>query len=305
MICYFIDHLSNTQREQDLAELSLHHKISKVLDDKNSITFITCHRIEYYVMDENILESQDLGGLFKNFRKISNSNEIYQRLFKIALGLESQIIGENSIFKQASQSIQAYLYNNPHEKIWMNLLLNAKKTRDVFQFWSKNHGQLIYDHIKNSKAKTIIFFGAGSLNQSIIKLIDFGTDYEKIILVTRNIKKAKKHFTSSDASIDIIEIENINKDLLSKPHDIFIATDTLDDASKKIITDLCVSKECLNVADVSSSPIPEIEKLTQNYFSMYSKNTDKLVKENNGKFKEKKRAVLNYLNSMNNNWYIN
>jgi len=303
MICYFIDHLSNNKKEQDLAELSLSHKISKFLDDKNSISLITCHRIEYYT-DENSIDNKSLENLFKNFKKISNPAEVYLRLFKIALGLESQIIGENSIFKQTSQSIQAYLYNNPQEKVWMDILSNAKKTRDLFQFWSKNHGQLIFDHIKKSEAKTIIFFGAGSLNQSIISSLDFNTEYESTILVTRNIKKAKKCFSSRNTHINIVAIENINENLLAKPYDIFIATDRLDNASKKIIASLCEKKECLNVVDVSSSPIPEIEKMTKNYFSMYSKNTSELVKENNIKLEEKKVRLLNYLNSMDNNWYI-
>lgn len=303
MICFFIDHLSNKKKEQDLAELSLSHKISKFLDNKNSISLITCHRIEYYV-NENEIENKNLENLFANFKKISNPTEVYLRLFKIALGLESQIIGENSIFKQTSQSIQAYLYNNSQEKVWMNILSNAKKTRDLFQFWSNNHGQLIFDYIKKSEAKTILFFGAGSLNQSIISSLNFDTDYENIILVTRNIRKAKKYITSSNTSIDITEIKNINESSLTRSYDIFIATDRLDNTSKKIIASLCKKKECLNVVDVSSSPISEIEKTAQNYFSMYSKNTSNLVNENNTKLEGKRVKLLNHLSSMDNNWYI-
>ncbi len=303
MICYFIDHLSDSKNEHGLAELSLSHKIQRALDDKNSMSLLTCHRIEYYINEDDI-ESKTLENLFRNFKKISDQTEIYLRLFNIALGLESQIIGENSIYKQASQCIQAYLYNHPQEKIWMNILLNAKKTRDKFQFWSKNHGQLIYDHIKKGKAKTIIFFGAGLLNQSIIDSINLETDYKKVILVTKDSGKAKKHLASSEVPIDIIEIAKLNKNQLTEPYDMVIATDRLNDVTKNTIADLCAMRECLNVADISSSPVSEVEKIAQNYFSMYSKNTRKLVKESNLQIEAKKNELLNYLNSKHKNWYI-
>lgn len=303
MICYFIDHSSGHAKEQYLAELSLLHKVSKILNSNNSIALITCHRIEYYINESD--DNKDLENLFKNFKKISNPSEAYLRLFKIALGLESKIIGENSIYKQTSQSVQEYLYNNPHEKICMNILLNAKQTRDKFQFWSKNHGQLIYNHIKNGEAKTIIFFGAGLLNQTIINSTDLNSYYEKIILVTRNVKRAKQCIATTDSFIDIIGIDNINEKTLLVPYDIFIATDRLNDANKKKIAHLCSKKDCSNVVDVSSSPIAEIEDVAQNYFSMYSKNTDDFVRENNQQIKQKKEELLKFLNSKSNDWYLN
>ena len=54
------------------------------------------------------------------------------------MGLRSKIIGENSIFKQASQSIQNYLYHNPQNKNYMNILSNAKVTLIPGKFFGES-----------------------------------------------------------------------------------------------------------------------------------------------------------------------
>lgn len=303
MICYFIDHTSFDNDEQELAKLSLSHKASNFLDPKNGISLITCHRIEYYINNQD--NNKTFEKTFKDFNKISDPFEINLRLFEISLGLRSKIIGENSIFKQASQSIQNYLYHNPQNKNYMNILSNAKKTRDEFKFWAKNHGQLAYDHVKNSDSKTIVLFGASSLNQTIINSINFNVEYENIILVTRNTKRAKKYVNSSGLPIEITEIDNISKNLLIRPYDIFIATDQINASYQKKIISLCTNKECLNVVDVSSNPLPEIDNIVNNYFSMYSENTVSFIRESNLKMEQRKINLTRYLKSKKHNWYIN
>lgn len=303
MICYFIDHTSCDNNEQELAKLSLTHKASNFLDPKNGISLITCHRIEYYINSRD--NKQTFEKIFKDFNKILVPSQINLRLFEISLGLRSKIIGENSIFKQASQSIQNYLYHNPQNKNFMNILSNAKITRDRFKFWAKNHGQLVYDHIKNSNGKTLLLFGASSLNQTIISSINFNVDYGKIVLITRNIKRAKKYINFFRFPIEITDIYNININLLNNPYDIFIATDQIDMSYQKEIVNLCANEKCLNVVDVSSSPLSEISSITNNYFSMYSETTNNFIMKSNLKMEQKKIDLMKYLEGKEYNWYIN
>lgn len=302
MICYFIDHGTYRKGEKQLAELSLLHKGANFLDEKLGASIITCHRIEYYISSTKHIGN--LKSILNGFNEISDSKKIYWRLFRIALGLDSKIIGENVIFKQVAKSINDYLYYNPESRIFMNILINAQKTRDKFGFYIKNHGQLIYDHIKNDQGRSIIIFGAGLLNQTIISSINYPADYENIFLVTRNVQKAKTSIVNAKVPVRIIGLNEINEILPSRFYDIFIATDSMDYIYRNKLIGLCRSNRCLNVVDVSSIPAPELDKFTSNYFSLYSENTADFVNESNQEVLKKQKALEKYLGSKGDDWYI-
>lgn len=140
-----------------------------------------------------------------------------------------------------------------------------------------------------------MLLGAGLLNKTITNIIDYPNDYENIVLITRDTENAKKYIASKKFPISIIDINKIDIKFLMQLYDVFIATDRIDYVYKKKIIDLCKNKNCLNVVDVSSSPILELRDLPAKYFSLYSKNTEKLIKNSNIEFSQKYTKLKMYL----------
>lgn len=299
MICYYIDH-ETYDKIEDLARLSLEYKHSDFLSPQDGISLLTCHRVEFYLPAKNALFLKKLPGYFYEIKEADKS---YRRIFEIELGLHSQIIGENSIFQQVSQGINAYLYYSQNSTL-LKILKIAKKIRDEFEFYAPNHGQLVYEVFKSGNSKTLILVGAGMLNCKILDTIQTPTTYTNIILVTRDKKKARQRLFHTDAQIDVVSIEDITVKSMRGMFDVIIATNDLNNKYVRGLVGLCGAKECVHIADLSSTPLPELKNLKSdiNYYSLFTENMTQIIEEQNLLMIPKKKLISDYLIKQNINF---
>ena len=285
---------------ETLAKISAEYKRLNFINPKEGILLLTCHRAEFYLHENN--KTLD-GHTTQKFCLIGNTYKAYSRLFEIALGLHSQIIGENSIFQQVSQSIHAHLYYFS-DPVLLEILRKAKKIRDEFDFYAPNHGQLIYKSFNKSKSsRTLVLIGAGMLNHKILNSLRSDKQcYSRVILITRDIKKAKEKYDYIH-DVEINTIGKIDTTRISEKFDVILATNDITEEYATCIVQLCNTEYCINIADLSSIPIDGINKLSKNYYSLFTENTKRLIEVNNVNMYYKKNLVLNYLARSNFDFY--
>lgn len=296
MICYFKDHTTFHGDEKELAKSSLAYKKAELLAPESGISLITCHRIEYYIpstIDPSLIRKN-----VEDFEVVTDSIDVFFRLFSIALGLKSIIIGENAVIEQVENSVRPYLQHHPLDFKMLNLVKIARKIRDRFDFYSPNHGQLVYRHVSKQKNDTLILFGAGLLNQTILSSIQPQSPYKKIIVVTRDKKKARKKLSGIAYPIEILKIDDLKAEYLGKSFDVIIATDGMSSQYAKKVVEICRKEECQTVADLSSSPIATLEFISKIYLSLYSKNMEELILNNNFIMEKKRIALEDYLKKL-------
>lgn len=283
MICYYLDYKNSNINEKDLAQKGLDYKKNNLVSPNEGVTLITCHRIEYYLDKDN----KSIHNSLKNFKIESNMDLIKNRLLKICIGLESKIVGEKAIQEQVTDSIKKYSGLSVLE--YKDILDKAKNIREKFDFNAPNHGQLITEYLKKKKSKTLVIIGAGFLSRSIVETIGYPSIYENIVIITRNTKKAKKRILNvvSGLNIEITTIRSFNKEYIKNLFDIIIATDNLDTSYTDDILCLCSKKSCTTICDLSSIPVPGIDKLSKEYFNLYSQNTNDIIEKQNKMMSDK------------------
>jgi glutamyl-tRNA reductase len=298
MICYYIDHETYGGDAKTLARLSVKYKHANFIHPKKGISLLTCHRAEFYLYKQSKLFTKHA---VQEFYFIRDTVRTYSRLFEIALGLHSQIIGENSIFQQVCQSANAYLYYSPNP-ILLKILRKAGETREKFGFYAPNHGQLIYEAFNKSKnSQTLILIGAGMLNYKILNSLKSVEPYSRIILITRDTKKAKAKYGDIH-NIKFKSISEIDIQRIDKKFDVIIATNDITKEYVVSILQLCSIKHCINIADLSSMPIDGLDNLGKNYYSLFTENTKRLIEASNINMARKKYLVLDYLSHNNLNF---
>lgn len=298
MICFYIDHKSFSGSMRELAQMSLHYENAKLFDSSMGISLTTCHRIEYYPKNKAI--NLNSPSAFANFSVIENEALVLERLFRLSLGLESSIVGEGAIYLQVSQAVNEYLYFNSEEQRLLNLLVNAKNLREKFNFYAKNHAQLIYEHMQRSRM--VIFFGAGMLNRSVLEVMN-KRDYERVLVVSRNEAKARKFLKSLNLPIEVIEPIELSQMSIDRSFDVFIATNNIDLEYEKTIMRFCLDPLASTIVDLCSVPLAMLEGVQGSYYSLYSENTARIIRENNKKFFPLLKDVENFLSSQQANWY--
>jgi glutamyl-tRNA reductase len=294
MYCYYTDHHC-CSNELELAKLSLEHK-NKPFNPKLGMALLTCHRVEYYPSEE--LSSVNLKELPSSHRYISDSLEAKRRLLRIATGLESKILGEKAIYFQVEGAINSFLSAFPKKNGFTAILAYAKSIRENFNFYAPAHGGLIYDYISQGESDIAILIGAGMLNQSIVRSNSRNKKYSKILLVTRDTKRAKKRLRGYLEGVEILKPDMLRDCNLSQKFDLIIATDNIESSYEMQIKNLETSKLCNYVVDISSCPLTSLNSSSEMYYSLYTRNTEILVKKSN-LFLRKKIAIINsYINKL-------
>lgn len=162
------------------------HDREKFLNDilKNDIKGIllnTCNRIEFYWGDKYIPE------------------DITRHLFRVVSGLESKLIGENSIQNQVKKfylkAKEKFELSKELHLLFQRALYVGKKVRNSTNI-SKgaiSHSQLVVEKIKkdsqNLTSLNIVLIGVNKLNEDILKYL-FKNNIKSVILTNRTIEKA-------------------------------------------------------------------------------------------------------------------
>lgn len=298
-ICYYIDHETYNGDEETLARFSVEYKRANFVHPREGISLLTCHRVEFYLHQDNKIFTKHTT---QKFYFIKDTDKAYSRLFRIALGLHSQIIGESSVFQQVCQSVNAHLYYSP-DPVLSGILRKAREIRDKFDFYAPNHGQLIYEAFNKSKSsQTLILIGAGMLNYKILNSLKSVGQYPRVILITRDTKRAKEKYRGMH-NIEFKLIGEIDIEKINKSFDVIIATNDIAREYAEDIVRLGSIKHCINIADLSSMPIDGLDNLGKNYYSLFTDNTKNLIEASNLNIQRKKNLMLDYLTHNNHHFY--
>lgn len=298
----YVDHETFNGNDRQLAKLSSLYKNGVPFDHKLGISLLTCHRVEFYC--HNTLPPILASYHSKDFLPLSGHGKVLERFLEISLGLRSKIIGETTIFFQVARSIQNHLYYCNSCISFQRVLMEAKKIRDKHEFYAPNHGQLVYEHIKSNESRTLILFGAGILNQSLIHDGCFPRDYSRVYLISRNPRRAKKELSGSLTITEVLNPSQVKKIVLAKAFDLFVATERVSHDYADVIHELLERGVCKNLIDLSSSPIPGLEKFGRQYFTLFSHNTTKLVDINNRLMEPRRLEVLALIKNLPPNWFL-
>ena len=191
--------------------LFIHH-VNDVLGIKEVLLIATCNRFElYYIHDENVDSS--LLSLLKTFKGISHSTEellakcipLYgtqacEHLFRVSLGLESQILGDLQIITQVKKAYQISCEENS-AAIFLHRLLHAifYTNKQVVQTTSFKEGTASTSYacfsLTNQLSKTFItpqiaVVGAGDIGKDVcLHLSQNG--FDNVIVLNRTVEKAE------------------------------------------------------------------------------------------------------------------
>ena len=182
---------------------------------------------------------------FVKVSSISKGKEAITHLFRLATGLDSQILGDYEIvgqlkmsFKQAKKAnaINAYL-----ERL-INLVLQAsKKVKNKTHLSSGTTSvsyaavQYIINNLEDYNTKNILVYGLGKMGKHTCKNLAEYTNNKSVCLINRTEEKAKD-FVKSHASIRTTKHSELNKEIANA--DVLIVSTG---ASEPIVTSQQVS----------------------------------------------------------------
>lgn len=213
----------------------------------------TCNRTEITGLVEHPFQLISLlckysKGSVDEFVKVSSINkgkEAITHLFRLATGLDSQILGDYEIvsqlkmsFKQAKKAnaINAYL-----ERL-INLVLQAsKKVKNKTHLSSGTTSvsyaavQYIINNLEDYNTKNILVYGLGKMGKHTCKNLAEYTNNKSVCLINRTEEKAKD-FVKSHASIRTTKHSELNKEIANA--DVLIVSTG---ASEPIVTSQQVS----------------------------------------------------------------
>lgn len=187
-----------------------------------SLVFLnTCNRTEFYGLGdhqkvENILTSffpnRDLGG--KMMKK--SGNAAVQHLFKVASGLDSQLIGDLEILGQFKKAFQDSKKENRLsgylERLSNTCIQSAKEIRHNTQLTSGTTSlsyasiQLLLENNLPPEAK-ILVIGTGKFGKSIAKNIHSYLPKNPLTLTNRDLSKSK--VLATEIGCDILAFEQL------------------------------------------------------------------------------------------------
>jgi glutamyl-tRNA reductase len=198
-----------------LTDQEIHFLIQKWkrLEDINDILIIsTCNRTEfYYASEQNFAPKilQDLCKLKKikeevntYFEQINNGFEATQHLFAVALGLESQVVGDLQIINQVKRSYQisadlsvagAFLHRLLHTIFFTNKKVTQETNfRSGAASTSYAAVELIEDFASQIKEPKILVVGVGEIGTDVVKNLKDIFDNQQVTILNRTFEKAEK-----------------------------------------------------------------------------------------------------------------
>jgi len=223
-------------------------------------------------------------GSVEEFASISNvykDKEAVHQLFRIATGLESQILGDYEIVGQlkiAFKLAKKIGTTNAYLERLMNLVLQAsKKVKNQTQLSSGTTSvsyaavQYIIQNVPNYNSKSILVFGLGKMGKYTCKNLAEYTQNQSVCLINRTEEKVTS-FVKEYPSIRKETIENLTQEIAQA--DILIVSTA---AEKPTVTKEHIDdKKQLLILDLS---MPEnVEVSVNEYEGVCLVNVDELSK---------------------------
>lgn len=226
------------------------------------VVLSTCNRTEFYYSIETNKVVDILGYYFNyvidsNFQKVENVHAL-RHLFRVACGLESQVLGENEILSQIKIAYYKSLSLGLTDKFF-NILFNhvlkvARKVRKETQISSGqlSFASIVYTRIKqvlgnDMNGKRVVLIGTGEIAESTLnyfsknmitlKIIS-GRNYDKALNLARIYKTEVFRFDRFDSVVNDADIIIV---ATSAPH-FLLRKENLNNQKIRIVFDLSVPR---------------------------------------------------------------
>lgn len=202
-------------------------KIRSCSSIKEVMVLSTCNRTEiYYVSkkDESqllirltgLVKGMDLSKYSDHFRVINDSKKATEYLFRVAAGLESQVLGDLQIPYQVKKAYQISVTNNfagplihrlLHTVFYTNKrIMQETSFRDGAASISYTASKLVKRLVKNIARPNILIIGLGGIGQDVCKNLS-GND--KLDIYISNRTKARAYEMAASHNFSIISFDKV------------------------------------------------------------------------------------------------
>jgi glutamyl-tRNA reductase len=252
-------------------------------------------------------------GSVEEFVSVSNvykDKDAVRHLFKIATGLDSQILGDYEIVGQLKDSFrmaQEQKTLNAYLERLINLVLQAsKKVKNTTDLSSGTTSvsyaavQYIMDTVSDYSDKKVLVYGLGDIGKNTCKNLIEYAQIKNITLINRTVSKAQE-FVKEHPLVKMNAIENLAEEISQS--DILIVstgsdlpTVTLDHIKSNkdiLVLDLSlpenVSSDVKNMENISLVNIDELSKITNKTIAERKKEipkAEKIISEHKAEFME-------------------
>ncbi|MEP0271935.1 glutamyl-tRNA reductase [Ekhidna sp.] len=264
-------------------------KLKEMFSIEEALLVSTCNRTEIYFSSDASKEDEILS-LIASFKNISlkvlsehinqfNSIEASEHLFKVALGLESQVLGDIQISNQVKRAYQQSADLNlagPHLHRLMHTIFFANKR--VVQETRLQDGtasvasvavDLIKGFIDNISGPRIALIGLGEIGQNVLD--NLNSEEATITLVNRTKSKAVKLAEDKNLSVcDYSDLDEVlsNNDVIisavSSSSPIVSAKNFKEDSIHKLLIDLSVPRSLnTDLEGVPGISLYNVDQLTE------------------------------------------
>ena len=271
---------------------------------KNKINSIivnsTCNRVEIYfnsIQTEKVVKllcqaSRGTVKEFEDYGYVYNGNQAVNHLFRVGIGLDSQILGDFEIIAQLNQSFKRskdLKAIDPYFERLFNMVKHASKRIKNETNLSSGATSVsfaavryILDNIEELKSKKILLFGTGKIGRNTCENLVKHTSNKQITLINRTENKAK--IIAGKFKLIVKNISELNSEI-SQSDVLIVATSSnrpiinlkvVSVSKPLLILDLSVPKN----VDESLAANPNINLLDLDYLS----NVTDVNKENRKKF---------------------
>ncbi len=216
---------------------------AKILKIEALLAISTCNRTELYgiVKDENILiellckYSKGTRNKFNKNGYILNSTDVIDHFYRVAGGLDSQIIGDFEIISQIKSSVmlsKTYeMLNSFMDRLISSAIQTSKKIKNQTElsigaasvsFAAANY---ILSNVKDTTKQNILLYGAGKIGRNTCENLVKHIKNKDIRLINRTIEKAKD--IAYKYNLTIKKYEDLTKEI-NRSDILIVATGALE-----------------------------------------------------------------------------
>lgn len=190
----------------DQQSTDLLRKLKHILNIPEALVLSTCNRTEVYYTSEDDLSSEiikliivekgllDVTDLERYFVRYNDEKEAMRHLFHVAIGLESQLIGDMQISNQVKRAYQTcadenmagpFLHRLLHTIFFTNKrIVQETPFRDGAASVSYAASELVYDLAAEIIKPRVLIIGLGEIGADVCKNIGDSDHIDKLFKVT-------------------------------------------------------------------------------------------------------------------------
>ena len=213
------------------------YELRNVLDITESLVISTCNRTEIYYLSDNeqnnaiirlLCIQKNITNNISDFEEITNYFEIFDtettataHLFRVAIGLESQVVGDLQIPNQVKHAYQwaadvqmagAFLHRLMHSIFYTNKKITQETTfRDGAASTSYATVELIESLTADIETPKILVLGLGEIGTDVCKNLA-QRNFTDISICNRTQEKAQN--LALECGFNMVEFENVWENII-------------------------------------------------------------------------------------------